>query len=348
MKPVTALLPFSWLYESGVFLRNLFFDLRLFRTELVDVPVISVGNITTGGTGKTPVVELVARTLEGMNIRAAIVSRGYGRKTKGLREVSDGSGIKATVLEAGDEAFQLAVRLPRIPVVVDERRVRGARYAVTKLKANAIILDDGFQHRALHRDLDIVLVDVSQSPFLTAMLPAGFRREPLRSLRRADAVILTKLASTVNVDRIGEQIRFLSKARIMTSSSRVSSFRRAKTKFSVDLNSVHGKHAVAFCGIARPESFKQSLEGIGIHVDSMMAFDDHHWYSTGDLQRIVTEQEKWKAEFIITTEKDFVRISAPEFFEKFPFFYIELEADIHQKDEWRELLGSVMKKKSSG
>jgi len=211
-----------------------------------------------------------------------------------------------------------------------------------------IVLDDGFQHRSLHRDLDIVVVDVSQSPFMTAMLPAGYRREPLRSLRRADAVILTKAGPAVNVDRIGEQIRTRSKARIMTSSYRVSSFRRAKTKFSVDLESVHGKHAVAFCGIGRPENFRQSLEEIGIHVDSMIAFGDHHWYSTSDLEQIVREQETWRAEFIITTEKDFVRISAPEFFERFPFFYIEVEAEIHQKDEWFELIGSVIEKKSTG
>ncbi len=346
MKPVPVLLPFAWLYECGVVLRNLFFDLKLFRVEKVGVPVISVGNITAGGTGKTPIVELVAGTLERLNIRSAIVSRGYGRNTQGLREVSDGSSMKATVLESGDEAFQLAARLPRTAVVVDERRVRGAQHAVENLKAKAIVLDDGFQHRSLHRDLDIVLVDAAQSPFQTAMLPAGFRREPLSALKRADVVILTKVRPGENVDRLDEQIRSRSAALIMTSSYRVTAFRRAKTKFTVDLNSVRGKHAVAFCGIGRPESFKQSLEEIGIHVDSMIAFHDHHWYSPSELRRIVSEQEKWNAEFIITTEKDFVRISQAEFFEKFPFFYIEVEAEIHQKEEWNKLITSVAEKKN--
>ena len=104
--------------------------------------------------------------------------------------------------------------------------------------------------------------------------------------------------------------------------------------------------AVAFCGIGRPESFKQSLEEIGIRVDSMIAFHDHHWYSPSELRRIVSEQEKWNAEFIITTEKDFVRISQAEFFEKFPFFYIEVEAEIHQKEEWNKLITSVAEKKN--
>jgi tetraacyldisaccharide 4'-kinase len=346
MKPVPALLPFSWLYECIVVLRNLFFDLKLFRIETVGVPVISVGNITTGGTGKTPVVELVATTLERLNVRTAIVSRGYGRTSRGLKEVSDGFSMKATVRESGDEAFQLAGRLPKTAVVVDKRRIRGARHAVERLNANAIVLDDGFQHRALHRDLDIVLVDAAQSPFETAMLPAGFRREPLSALRRADVVILTKVRPGENVDRLGEQIRSYSAAEIMTSSYRVTSFRRAKTKFRVDLNSVRGKHAVAFCGIGRPESFEQSLEEIGVRIDSMIAFNDHHWYSTSDLQRIVAEQEKWKAEFIVSTEKDFVRVSRPEFFERFPFFYIEVEAEIHQKVKWNTLIASVMVRKN--
>ena len=339
-------MPFAWMYACVVVLRNLFFDLKLFRTERVGVPVISVGNITAGGTGKTPVVELVANTLERLNVRSAIVSRGYGRKTEGLKVVSDGSSIKATVFESGDEAFQLAARLPKTVVVVDERRVRGARHAAENLNAKAVVLDDGFQHRSLYRDLDIVLVDPSQSPFHTAMLPAGFRREPLSSLKRADVVILTKVSPGENVDRLGEQIRSRSAAAIMTSSYRVTSFRRAKTKFRVDLNSVRGKRAVGFCGIGRPESFKQSLEEIGIHVDSMIAFNDHHWYTASDLQRIVTEQEEWKAEFIVTTEKDFVRISQTEFFETFPFFYIEVEAEIHQKDEWTKLIASVIGKKN--
>lgn len=281
-----------------------------------------------------------------MNLRSAIVSRGYGRTSEGLKVVSDGASILATVHDAGDEAFQLATRLPKTPVVVDERRVRGARRAVENLKVNAVVLDDGFQHRSLHRDLDIVLVDAAHSPFLTAMLPAGFRREPLNALKRADAVILTKVRQGEDVSRIGEQIRSRSAALILTSSYHVTSFRRAKTKFRVDLNGVRGKHAVAFCGIGRPESFTETLTEIGIHVDTTIAFADHHWYTAPDLQRIVAEQERWKAEFIVTTEKDLVRISQTEFFESFPFFYIEVEAEIHQKDEWGRLISSIVVKKA--
>jgi len=344
MKPVPALLPLAWLYECGIFLRNLFFDLRLFRIERVGVPVISVGNITAGGTGKTPIVELVAKTIERLNLRSAIVSRGYGRTSRGLKVVSDGATILSTVRESGDEAFQLATRLSKTAIVVDEQRVRGARHAIEKLKANAVVLDDGFQHRSVHRDLDIVLIDAAHSPFQTEMLPAGFRREPLSALKRADVVIITKVSPEKDIGRLVELIRSRSTAPILTSSYRVTSFRRAKTRFRVDLNSVRGKHAAAFCGIGQPESFKQSLEGIGIHVDSLIVFTDHHWYSSSDLQRIVAEQEKWKAEFIVTTEKDFVRIANQEYFDTSPFFYVEVEAEIQQKEEWDKLIGSAVEK----
>ncbi len=341
MKPVPALLPFSWLYGCAVVLRNLLFDRKIIPVERVGVPVISVGNITTGGTGKTPVAGLIMKMLHGQNIRAAIVSRGYKRETRGLVVVSDGSSLKTTVRDAGDEAFQLATRLPKAIVIVDEQRVRGARYAVEKLNAQAIVLDDGFQHRALHRDLDIVLVDSAHSPFTMAMLPAGSRRDALSSLKRADAVLLTKVSRGANIERLKEQIGLYSKAKIFSSSFTVRAFRRAKTGFSVDLNSVKGKHAVAFCGIGQPESFKNSVEDLGMRVSSMISFEDHHPYSDSDIRRIIAEQEKWKAEYIVTTEKDLARLSSLDFSEKYPLFYLEIEVSIHQEQEWNELIAAA-------
>ena len=347
MKPVPALLLFSWLYGCVVVLRNLLFDWRIFTTESVGVPVISVGNITTGGTGKTPVVGLIVKMLQERNIRCAVVSRGYKRETRGLVEVSDGSSLKTTARNAGDEAFQLATRLPKAIVVVDEQRVRGARYAVERLKAQAVVLDDGFQHRALHRDLDIVLIDAARSPFNMAMLPAGYRRDALSSLKRASAVLLTKVKPDVNVEKLKEQVGLYTNAKFFSSSFTVRAFRRAKTGFSVGLNSVKGKQAVAFCGIGQPESFKGSLEDLGIRVSSMISFEDHHPYSDSDLRRVVAEQEKFKAEYIITTEKDLARLSSLDFSEKYPLFYLEIEVSIHQEQEWNELISTALGKRNN-
>jgi len=340
MKPVPALLPFSWLYECVVVLRNLLFDWKMFAAERIGVPVISVGNITTGGTGKTPVVRLIAEMLLGKNIHTAIVSRGYGRRTEGLVEVSNGTTLEATAENAGDEAFELAMQLPKASVVVDEERVRGARYAAEKLNAQVVVLDDGFQHRALHRDLDIVLIDAAHSPFGMAMLPAGHRRDTLRSLKRADAVLITKVTSIANIVKLKDEIGRCTKAKIFSSSIAVTAFRRAKTRFSVDLNSVKGKQAVAFCGIAQPESFKNILEELGIRVSSMLAFQDHHPFTESDIRRIIAEQEKYKAEYIITTEKDLARLSSSDLSEHYPLFCVEIEVTIHQEREWNELIDS--------
>ncbi len=349
MKPVPALLPLSWIYGCGVKLRNLFFDREMFQVEQVGVPVISVGNISTGGTGKTPVVESIARTLAEKGILVGIVSRGYKRSTHGLVEVSDGKMLKVTAQESGDEPRQLALHLPQTVIVVDEQRVRGAKYAVNNLGVQAIILDDGFQHRAIHRDLDIVVIDASGSPFSMSMLPAGYRRDTYTSLKRADVVLLTKVKQTTTVEPLEERIRKFSGAKIFTSTFSIAAFRRAKTKFSVNLESVKGKKAVAFCGIGQPESFRAGLEEIGIHVVSLIPFDDHHSYSGADLVLIAAEQEKLSAEYIVTTEKDMARLSGSasgDFLEKNPVFYVEMRTEIHQQKEWDALMLSTVKKKN--
>ncbi|HTY10843.1 MAG TPA: tetraacyldisaccharide 4'-kinase [Bacteroidota bacterium] len=342
MKPVPALFPLSWLYGGGVALRNLLYDWKVLPAEKINAPVISIGNITAGGTGKTPVVSLLVNRLVGKNVRCAIVSRGYKRKTRGLVEVSDGLSVKTNAANAGDEAFQLATRMPKAVIVVDENRVNGARYAVDRLHAQAVVLDDGFQHRSLDRDLDVVLIDAGHPPFSMAMLPAGYRRDVLSSLKRADAVLLTKIRPGMDIEGLKKEVRRYSDAKIFSSSLTTTSFKRAKTGFSVDLNSIKGKHAVAFCGIGQPESFRESLEELGIIVRSMRTFEDHHPYSQLDLQHVAAEQEKINAEYVVTTEKDLARLSSIEISEHVPLFYLEVEMAVHEEQEWNALIDSVL------
>jgi len=155
------------------------------------VPVVSVGNITTGGTGKTPVVEWIVRHFLNQNLKVAVVSRGYRRTSRGTVVVSDGRSVLAAPDIGGDEAFQIARKFPAAIVVVDERRIRGARVALTNFGAKVVVLDDGFQHRSLHRTLDIVMVDAVPGLRRIRMLPAGLRREPVASLKRATIVVLS-------------------------------------------------------------------------------------------------------------------------------------------------------------
>ena len=349
MKPVPALAPLSWIFGCVVTVRNFLFDRTLIRAEQVNAPVISVGNISAGGSGKTPVVESIAKTLSEKGILAGIISRGYKRKTRGMVEVSDGKMLKTLAIDSGDEPYQLATHLPKTVIIVDEQRVRGARYAVDSLRVKAVLLDDGFQHRAIHRDLDIVVIDASRSPFMMQMLPAGYRRDTYSSLKRADAVLLTKVNQTATIKEIEEEIRKYTDAKIFTSTFTVAAFRRAKTKFSVNLESVKGKKAVAFCGIGEPESLRTSLEAIGIHVVLLMAFQDHHSFTKADLSHIAREQEKLSAEYIVTTEKDMARLSGAasgDFLDTNPVYYLEMRTKIDQEQEWNAMILSTIEKTS--
>ena len=190
----SLLLPLSWLYGLVMSARNMVFDAGLLRVRSAGVPVIAVGNMTAGGTGKTPLVEWLVGELQAQGVRPAVVSRGYGRASRGVVAVSDGVRLLATALEAGDEAVQVATKFPAVPVVVGERRVDAARAAVERFSADVLVLDDAFQHRYLRRDLDIVILDARVDVTRERMLPAGRRREPLRGLGRAGLLAFSKLA----------------------------------------------------------------------------------------------------------------------------------------------------------
>ena len=191
MKPMPWLLPASWLFGAGVRLRNLLFDTGAFTSHRAGVPVISVGNISAGGTGKTPLVELLARRLRESGARVAVLSRGYGRLTSGYQIVSNGQQLCADAISAGDEPAQMAENLKGVVVAVDERRARGAMRIAREFRPAVIILDDGFQHRALHRDLDIVIMTAGEILGTSELLPAGYRREPWSALSRADHLVVS-------------------------------------------------------------------------------------------------------------------------------------------------------------
>lgn len=186
-------MPFSAFYWLGVAIRNLFFDKGILKATKVEVPVISVGNISAGGVGKTPVVEMLVERLKRKR-HLAIVSRGYGRKSSGTIIVSDGKRQLVSVEKAGDEAYQIANKYRNLIVVVDEKRVRGAQKAI-KLGAELIVLDDGFQHRYLARDLNVVVLTAAEILEGDLLLPAGNRREPIASLERADVVMISRCAN---------------------------------------------------------------------------------------------------------------------------------------------------------
>lgn len=336
-------MPLSWVYGFVVWIRNCCFDFRIFRIHQVGVPVISVGNITTGGTGKTPFVEYLVRYFIHRNKKVAVLSRGYKRITKGMIIVSDGRSAQRNVEMSGDEAYQVARKFPQSIVIVDEDRARAAVYAIEKFGVDVIILDDGFQHRSLHRDVDIVMIDGGQSLRKMNMLPAGMRREPLRSLDRATAIVFSGFSNYENF--IGEI-----KRKFSIPCMKVKFNPTGAHKFIDDglipLASLNGKNCIAFCGIGNPNSFITTLKELNLQILDCKVYPDHHKFSIEELTEIKNKFDEVKVDFIITTEKDAVRIldrGQSKGFQFDVFFYVQIETQIIEgEDNFHQIIESTI------
>jgi len=345
VKPHPLLFPLSWIYGIIVTLRNWFFEIGLLKSVDVGVPVISVGNITTGGTGKTPVVENIAKIFIASGKKVAVVSRGYGRKSLGNVVVSDGKNIFTNVEEAGDEPLFLAQQLQNGIVIVDEDRARGAKKAIEEFSAEMIILDDGFQHRYLRRNVDIVLMDADNMPFDSMLLPAGYRREPVRSLKRAHAVVLTKVENEYAAKEFLDRAEFNSIEHKFTSSYRVVGLTNIFNGVIQSLDMLKEHSVIALCGIAKPENFKKSVDATGAAVKDFLSYDDHHRFTGSDIDDIIKVFHNMRVDFIVTTEKDAVRLEEfKDDFRGIPVVALKMEVVIHQEDEWKKFLQKAITK----
>jgi tetraacyldisaccharide 4'-kinase len=331
MRPL--MLPLVPLYGAGVAIRNLFFDVGILHSQDVGVPVISVGNLSAGGSGKTPMVEMLARRLTQTGRKVAIVSRGYGRESSGTVVVSNGTIRCADASAAGDEPAQMAAKLDGVVVIVDEQRVRGARFAIEKFEVNTILLDDGFQHRYLKRDVDILVLPVTEVEQPGWMLPAGNRRESLGSIKRASIVALSRCDSIGQFQTARAVVQKWTDKPIIGMATKVSAFRRASSKFSVDLAGLKGKTAVAFSGIGNPDSFGRSLSKLGLEIKKHIIFPDHHRYQEDDLKQLAQLLKTTGVDYCVTTEKDVARLSPARveyqsFLETTPLFFVEIEQSV--------------------
>ena len=306
------LLPLSWLYGLAVIARNKAFDVGLLRRESAGVPVISVGNVTMGGTGKTPLVEYIVRLSIARGKKVAVVSRGYKRESAGVLVVSDGKTLLAGPKEGGDEPIQIARKFPEAIVVVGERKVDAARVAVDRLKADAVILDDGFQHRYLRRDLDIVVMDSRKDLFRIPMIPAGERREPVRALRRAQLLAFSR---TIQNHAPDSWIHWLSnefRSPGIQYRYQLEKIIRAGADGQLAARDMKGMKLFLFSGIGDHAGFVAHMQWNGMNVAGDMRFPDHHQYSATDISDIKKRALLSGAEALLTTEKDAVRLSGDE------------------------------------
>lgn len=322
--PLRAVLGlFSLLYRGGVAARNRLYDLGLLRQMKLPCPVISVGNLTVGGTGKTPTVILLANLLREKGRRPAVLSRGYGgRASRPVSIVSDNNHILMEWVEAGDEPVLIARAIPGIPVLTGAKRHLTGRAAIEQFNTDVLILDDAFQHRQLFRDLDIVLVNAALPFGNGQLLPGGPLREPKASLRRAHLLIRTGAE--------GDPVEPLEEA-----TSGMPFFRgihrplgiiEGRTGRLLPAASLQKEKVCAFAGIGRPEIFRRSLMALGAEVVSFRTFPDHRPYKHLDLDALRRLAVETGAERIITTEKDGIRLGDfPDFLTEVSLLRIGME-----------------------
>ncbi len=308
----------SFIFAAIVSIRGAFYRWGILRRFPLGVQVISIGNVTAGGTGKTPVTEIFARTLAAQGRRVAILSRGYRRKEAPLWQriftqviepplvVSDGKRLLLDSATGGDEPYMLASNLPGVAVVVDRNRVKAGRYAIKRLGCDTLILDDGFQYKKLKHSIEVVLVD-STNPFGNGnMLPRGILREPARHIRRADVIFLTKCRG--DVSQVRDEIRrFNSHADIIECNHEPAVLKDVWSREEFPLTWLQGKTTCTLSGIASPKGFENSLRHLGARVIWCERYADHHRYEPSEILYALNRTADMGADALVTTEKDAVR-----------------------------------------
>ena len=301
-------------------------------------PVVSVGNLAMGGAGKTPHVIHLARWLTGQGRRVGVLSRGYGRKSSGVRWVSDGEGTIVTAAEGGDEPVLIARSLPGLPVVVGESRAEAGRELLSRRRVDVILLDDGFQHLSLRRDVDLLLVDCGRGLGNRLTAPLGPLREPPSHARFADALVITKCPDAASGARTARSIPFPEgRPKAMSRLSPVGIVGRDGAPWK---EATAGTAVFAFSGLARNAQFRDTLAAAGYRVKGFLPFPDHHAYGRGDLERIAREACGLPA---ITTEKDLVRLpDAP------PFSVGALRIEVEYLEGWDGIARLILDRLEGG
>jgi tetraacyldisaccharide 4'-kinase len=349
---------FSRLYERAVQIRLGLYRRRILRPQELGCPVVSVGNLTVGGTGKTPVAEMLARELQRRGRRVAILSRGYKSvprpfmqrlrnklfKHRDLfppRIVSDGQEVLLDSRRAGDEPHMLAKNLPGVCVLVDKDRVKSGLHALRHFDSDILLLDDGLQYQRLRHGIDVVLID-RQSPFGNErLLPRGTLREPPANLSRASYIIVTKSGPEPD-EALLARLRTLNRtAAIIECSHAPRHWEDLKTGVKFPLGHLRGRHVGALSGIARPESFEEGVRQLGAVVEVSKAFADHHRFTKKEILRFLEWCDRRSLDALVTTEKDAVRfpdIDQPQV----PMLFLRVEIEILRGgSHWEELLSRL-------
>lgn len=341
-----ALTPLSSLYGMAMKARRALYRAGRFHVHDLGVPVISIGNLTTGGTGKTPLVEWIARELAQAERRVCILTRGYGRRRPGERViVSDGNEILADAARAGDEPLLLAERLKGLAAVIcDADRVSAARWAVDHIHSDVFVMDDGFQHLRVARNLNILTVDATNPWGNGRLLPAGILRESRAELTRADCIVITRADDPNATAELQREITAQSKdCPVFCSRMRLVGLRAVKASPGHPLtpgNEIKASRAAAFCGLGNPESFFSLLQRGGYQLVHTQSFRDHHNYTQTDVDSAVRESVKRGAQILLTTAKDEVKLRSLKF--ERPCYAADIAIEIENDQKLRILIGRAI------
>ncbi len=346
---VKLLVPFGKLYGSIVELRNRLYDRRILRVHSLGTKTISIGNLTTGGTGKTPLVALTSRILAESGEKVCVLTRGYGREDPNSRVlVSDWDNVLADAAMGGDEPVELAqLLLGKAIVIADRDRVSAAKWASENFGISVFVLDDGFQHRRAHRDLDIVCIDATNPCGNGRLFPAGSLRESFKNLRRADSIIITRSDLVDAPADIVDRLRgrnpsatiFLARQpikKLVKLSEVTGGALEVAESGQEDVVSCEAGSLFAFCGLGNPLSFKLQLDANGFFVRGLRSFPDHHRYTSPDIAMIERDAAAAGASGLVTTVKDAVKLSVSRF--SMPVLVAIAEVEIEDDSSFRNML----------
>ncbi|MGI8669463.1 MAG: tetraacyldisaccharide 4'-kinase [Aridibacter sp.] len=338
------LTPLGWLYGKIINARNSFYENNRLKSFSLGVPTISIGNITVGGTGKTPLVAFVAEILSEKGEKVCIISRGYKRENENKRVlVSDGEKILADVREAGDEPFELANKLlGKVFVMADANRVEAGLWAKEKFGITAFVLDDAFQHLKVKRDLNIVTIDATNPFGNDKTLPAGILREPLENLNRADLIIITRANLSEEIQKLKLKIKnYNPNCPIITASNEASHLTELKD-FNKILTTHHlplTTHYLAFCALGNPENFFKQLRIENFKLIQTINFPDHHFYNQKDIENLEASAQNNNANAFIITAKDAVKLKDLDF--SLPCYVAHSKLVFDDEKKLREMIYAV-------
>ena len=335
------LYPLTPVYCFVIWLRNFLFDKNVFKSKSVNAKVVAVGNLSVGGSGKTPVSIYLTNLLKQAGYKVGVLSRGYGRKSKGYILVSDGKKFMTPVEQSGDEIYHTVLDCS-VPAAVSENRVKGAEKLISDTKVDTVVLDDALQHRWINRDFDLLVIDqrflTAGSFFINNLLPTGVMREPLSSIDRADAIIINR-KFTEKKDTPAEFNQYFRKKKIFTGYYKAISFFDLKHNTELSLEEFQGQKSLVVSGIAAPVSFLNVLKQNKVDTQNKLIFKDHKKYNYDDIQRIRQLFYSTNSHSVVTTEKDAVKLTKfSREMDDIDIYYLKIKFLLDAEDSFKDLI----------